>query len=124
MAGGCMSPPPSPPPILLPQSAPSHLNCIYVYVYTPQLTSLNMYGEIYDAHLLLPDNEAFTPGDMPPVRQNIFLQSKIVTFTNALPKSYKRSFLNYFHNCNITKHVPPPEPLIYDRNTEQAKVIM
>ena len=44
------------------------------------------YGEIRDAHLLLPYNEAFTPGDMPPV--------------------------------------PPPQPLIYDRNTEQAKYIM
>ena len=45
-----------------------------------------MYGEIRDAHLLLPSNEAFTPGDMPPV--------------------------------------PPPQPLIYERNTEQAKYIM
>ena len=45
-----------------------------------------MYGEIRDAHLLLPNNEAFTPGDMPPV--------------------------------------PPPQPLIYERNTEQAKYIM
>jgi hypothetical protein len=41
-----------------------------------------MYGEIHDAHLLLPDNEAFTPGDIPPV--------------------------------------PPPQPLIYDRNTQHA----
>ncbi len=46
----------------------------------------HMYGEIHDAHLLLPDNEAFTPGDMP--------------------------------------DVPPPQPLIYDRNTEQAKYMM
>ena len=84
MAGGCMSPPPL---RRFTQSACSHLNCIYMHASMPQLMRLNMYGEIYDAQLLLPDNEAFTPGDMPPVRQMLFLQSKIVTLNNALPES-------------------------------------
>ncbi len=64
------------------------------------------YGEIYDAHLLLPENEAFTPGDIPPVQ--------------PLPLIYQ-PFVRVVLTC---LQVPPPEPLLYDRNTQQATIAM